>query len=95
MRTTVLVAICTAGAVTILAGASAALAQAANRAPPASTANPGSTVRSLGAKQNLTNKECTELGGTLVNAGGICISGKACQVTDEKNIDHAVCISAK
>jgi len=43
----------------------------------------------------LTANECTDLGGTVTNnewSSGLCASKKLCVRTDNKGVDHAVCL---
>jgi putative hemolysin len=43
---------------------------------------------------NLSESECTQLGGKLTSeSSGICNSGRLCTTTDENNKKHVVCIS--
>ena len=46
------------------------------------------------APTNLSESECTQLGGKVTSeSSGICNSGRFCSTTDESNKRHIVCIS--
>lgn len=64
-----------------------------SKAPP-STVGTKKPIRA-----DLTENECSNLGGTTTtlvgaNLAGICKSGKVCETVDESNQKHQVCISA-
>jgi len=72
--------------------ASFAVGPAAAIDKPGGAASAPVAAKKMGPSK-MTSQECGGLGGKVVNAINVCMSGQACFLTGEDKKDHAVCIT--
>jgi hypothetical protein len=70
-----------------------ALTSPASAIDQAGTGRPAPVATKKMGPSKMSETECGGLGGKVVEAVNICLSGKACMTKGEDQKDHAVCIS--